>query len=158
MVVWRIRRLVARLRQGPLTARQVLPYLVAAMAACTLTFVFTDWSRPWDRDEFEAAIDSVTTLANGLISAVGIYWSYRANGGPEGAQFVERISSIGFVVFVRFVVFTVLGAILWIYAAVYFKFAFRPAFEELDLLSLALVTLFWVRVRSHVASVAQPGT
>ncbi|HKS57617.1 MAG TPA: hypothetical protein VJS12_20130 [Steroidobacteraceae bacterium] len=128
------------------------------MATCTLTFVFTDWSRPWDRDEFETAIDSLTTLANGLISAIGIYWSYRANGGADGVQFAERIVAIGFVVFVRFVVFSVLAAILWIYAAVYFKFSFRPSLQDLDFVSLALVTLFWVRVRSHVASVAQPGT
>jgi hypothetical protein len=158
MIIWRIRTLVDRLGHSHLTARQLMPYLIAAAAACTLAFVFADWVRPWDRDDFETAVDSLTTLANGLISAIGIYACYRANGGADGVQFAERISAIGFVVLVRFFVFGALALIIWAFATVYFNFPIRPSFEDFDLLSLLIVALFWVRVRSYVAATAQPGT
>ena len=68
MTIWRIQTLLHRLRQGQLTARQMLLYLIAATVSATLIFVFTDWSRPWDRDEFETGVDSLTTLMNGTAS------------------------------------------------------------------------------------------
>lgn len=157
MIIWRIRTLVDQLRHSRLTARQLLPYLISAAAACTLTFVFADWSRPWDRDEYETAVDSLTTLLNGLISASGIYSCYRANGGADGVQFPERLSALGFVVFVRFLVFGVLAFITWAYVSVSFNLPVRPAYEDFDFLSLLIVALFWVRVRGHVAAVSQPG-
>ncbi len=119
--------------------------------------MLADWSRPWDRDEFETAVDSLTTLANGLISAIGIYSCYRANGGVDGVQFSERISAIGFVVFVRFLGFGVLAFIIWAFATVYWNLP-RPSYESFDLLSLLIVALFWARVRSYVAATAQPRT
>lgn len=125
MIVWQIRTLSDRLRQGPLTARQALPYLIAAIASVTLTFVFADWSRPWDRDEFETGVDSLTTLVNGLISVVGLYACYRANGGVDGLQLAVSLHVL------------------------------RPSLEELDVLSLLVVALFWIRLRSHVASIAK---
>jgi hypothetical protein len=152
--MWRIRTLSDRLRQGPLTARQALPYLIAAMASVTLIFVFADWSRPWDRDEFETGVDSLTTLANGLISAVGLYACYRANGGVDGLQLVERVCAIGFVLFLRFIVFGLLAFIVWAYATVPLNL-YRPSLEELDVLSLLVIALFWMRLRSHVASIAK---
>lgn len=155
MIIWRIRALVDRLRQGPLSARQVLPYLIAAMVSATMISVFTDWSRPWDTDEFETGVDSLTTLVNGLISAIGLYACYRANGGVDGIQLAERICAIGFVLFLRFVVFAVLAFVLWAYATVSLNL-FRRSLEDFDLLSLLVVALFWVRLRSHVASAAQP--
>jgi hypothetical protein len=154
MIVWQIRRLSDRLRQGPLTARQALPYLIAAMASVTLIFVFADWSRPWDRDEFETGVDSLTTLVNGLISVVGLYACYRANGGVDGLQLVERVCAIGFVLFLRFIVPGLLAFIAWTYATVSLH-VLRLSLEELDVLSLLVVALFWIRLRSHVASVAK---
>jgi hypothetical protein len=154
MITWRIRILSDRLRQGPLTARQALPYLIAAMASVTLIFVFADWSRFWDRDEFETGVDSLTTLVNGLISAVGLYACYRANGGIDGVHLVERVCAMGFVLFVRFMVFGLLASTVWVYATVSLEL-FRPSLEELDVLSLLVVALFWMRLRSHVASIAK---
>ena len=155
MTLWRIRTLVDRLRSSPLTAREVMSYLIAVIAACTLVLVFTNWSRPWDRDEFEAAVDSLTTLAGGLISGAGLYCCYRANRGADGLQFADRVCAIGFVLFVRFVVFSTLAFILWAYLTVAVNSPFRPSYEDLDLLFLLIVTLFWFRLRSHIASVAR---
>lgn len=155
MNFWRIRTLTDRLRQGQLTARQVLPYLFSAMMSVTLIFVFTDWSRPWDRDEFEAGVDSLTTLTNGIISVIGLYACYRANGGTEGVQLAERVCAIGVVLFLRFVVFGVLAFGVWAYATVSLNL-FRPSLEDFDFFSLLVVALFWIRLRIHVASVAQP--
>jgi hypothetical protein len=155
MTIWRIQTLLDRLRQGQLTARQMLPYLIAATLSATLIFVLTDWSRPWDRDEFETGVDSLTTLMNGLTSAIGLYACYRANGGVDGVQLAERICAIGVVLFLRFVVIGVLAFAIWAYATVSLNL-FRLSLEDFDLLSLLVVALFWVRLRSHVVSVAQP--
>jgi hypothetical protein len=133
----------------------MLSFLIAAMVSVTLIFVVTDWSRPWGRDEFETGVDSLATLMNGLISVIGLCACYRANGGTGSVQLAERICAIGVVLFLRFVVLTVLVFIIWAYATVSFNL-FRPSLEDFDVLSSLLVTLFWVRLRSHVASVAQP--
>jgi hypothetical protein len=155
MTIWRMRTLLDRLRQGQLSARQLLPYLITATVAATLIFVFTDWSRPWDRDEFATGVDSLTTLMNGLTSVIGLYACYRANGGVDGVQLAERICAIGVVLFLRFVVIGVLAFAIWAYVTVSLNL-FRPSLEDFDLLSLLVVALFWVRLRSHVFSVAQP--
>lgn len=105
-------------------------------------------------DEFETGVDSLTTLANGLISSVGLYACYRANGGVDGLQLVERVCAIGFVLFLRFIVFGLLVFIVWAYATVSLNLD-RPSLEELDVLSLLVIALFWMRLRSHVASIAQ---
>jgi hypothetical protein len=149
MILWRIRELSDRLRQSPLTARQALSYRIAAMASVTLIFVFADWSRPWDRDEFETGVDSLTTLANGLISAIGLYTCYRVNGGANGVHLVERVCAIGFVLFLRFVVFGLLAFAVAAYATVSLHL-FRLSLEELDVLSVLVVALFWIRLRSHI--------
>lgn len=157
MIIWRVRALSDRLSEGPLTARESLPYLAALLVAITLSFVFADWSRPWDRDYFEAGVDSATTLLNGLISVIGLYACYRANGAAGGVQLVERVCAIGVVLFVRFVVISVVAFVIWAYAVVYFNL-YRPSLEEFDLLLLAVLVLYWARVRSHVAYTARkPG-
>ena len=156
MIIWRIRTLSELLRRSHFKARHILPYLIVAMALVTLVFVFTDWSRPWDRDEFEAGIDSLTTVANGLLSCIGLYLCYRANGADDGANLAERLCTLGVVLFVRFLVIGALAFIAWAYVTVAFNL-YQPSLEEFDLLSLLVVALFWLRLRSHVATVARPG-
>jgi hypothetical protein len=157
MIVWRVHALSNRLKERPLTARESLPYLIAALVAATLVFVFTDWSRPWDRDEFETGVDSLTTVINGLVSVLGLYACYRANGARDGVELVGRVCAIGVVLFVRFVVFGAVALVIWLCLAPYLT-SWRPSWEDLDLLSLFVVVLYWTRLRSYVAYVAKgPG-
>jgi hypothetical protein len=154
MIIWRIHRLTDQLRSGHFSAQQMRPYLVAAMLWASAAFIFADWSRPWDRDEFEAGVDSLSTLINGVISAFGVHWCYRANGGGSGAQLAARLWALGVVLFVRFLVGGMIALIGWVLAIEYLNPPLRPAFEELDLLSVVLTALFWVRLRHHIATVA----
>jgi hypothetical protein len=154
MIIWRVGRLIEQMSNRSLSSREVLPYALASAILASLVFVAADWLRPWDRDEFEATIDSATTLLAGVISAFGVWACYRANGTTHGVELVDRLLTIGFVVFVRFVVVCSIASVVWIYVAVSFKFDFRPTFEDLDLLFVFVVALFWYRLQRHVRSVA----
>lgn len=147
MIIWRIHALTDQLRSGRFSAQQVLPYLVSAVLLASLMLVFADWSRPWDRDDFETSIDSLTTLINGVISAFGLHACYRANGGVAGAQLAERICALGVVLFFRFLVWGVLALIFWAYVAGLW-------FESVDLISVLFVVLFWVQLRHYIRVVA----
>ena len=155
MIIWRIGRLVERIGNRPLSSRELLPYLIASALLAALAFIAADWLRPWDRDDFEAAFDSTTALLAGVISAFGIIACYRANGGPIGIEFLDRLLAIGFVLFVRFVIVTAVTFVVWIYMTAIFHIQFRPSFEDLDLIFVAVVALFWFRLREHVSSVAR---
>jgi hypothetical protein len=58
---------------------------------------------------------------------------------------------------VRFAVISALAFVLWAYAAVSLDRGFRPAFEDLDLVFLAVVSLFWFRLPAHAISCACKG-
>jgi hypothetical protein len=152
MIIWNIHALTDQLR-GRFSARQIRPYLMAAVLLASLMFVFADWSRPWDRDSFEAGVDSLTTLLNGAISAGGVYWCYKANGGSSGMQLAERLCALGVVLFVRFAVWSVLALIAGI---TLFGSSFQPTLESFDLFSVLLIPLFWIRLSYYVAAVRTP--
>jgi hypothetical protein len=158
MIIWRIGRLVEHIGNRPLSSRELLPYAIATALLIALAFVAADWSRPWDRDDFEAAFDSVTTLLAGVVSAFGIIACYRANGSASGIEFPDRLLAIGFVLFVRFVIVSAVTFVVWIYMTAIFHIQFRPAFEDLDLLFVVVAVLFWFRLRKHITSVARART
>jgi hypothetical protein len=153
MVIWRIGKLVEQTRSRPLSSRELLPYTISIAMMVALAFVATDWLRPWDRDDFEAAVDSATTLLAGMISALGVWACYRANGKDAGVDFVDRLISIGFVLLVRFIVCCLAVFVVCVYAAVSFRFGFRPSFEDFDVLFVFVVALFWFRLHRHIKSV-----
>ena len=155
MIIWRIGRLVEQLGNRPLLPRELLPYAIASAVLAALAFATADWLRPWDRDDFEAAVDSATTLLAGVISGFGIWACHRANGGESGAEFADRLLAIGFVLFVRFVVVFAVAFVAWACMAISFNFGFRPSLEDLDLLFAAAVALFWFRLHRHIGSVAR---
>ena len=154
MIIWRIGSLVERLGNRPLSSREILPYALASAVLASLAFVVADWLRPWDRDDFEAAVDSATTLLAGVISAFGVWACYRANGTTNGVELANRLLAIGFVLFVRFVIIWAVAFVVWAYVAVGFNLSFRPALEDLDLLFVFVVALFWYRLQRHIGSVA----
>jgi hypothetical protein len=158
MIIWRIGRLVEQIRNRPLSSRELLPYTISTAMMIALAFVATDWLRPWDRDDFEAAVDSATTLLAGSISAVGVWACYRANGKEAGVDLLDRLLSIGFVLLVRFVICCLAVFVVWAYAAASFSLSFRPSFEDFDVLFVFVVILFWFRLHSYVKSVARART
>ena len=155
MIIWRIGKLVEQIGNRPLSSRELLPYAIASAILAAIAFITADWLRPWDRDDFEAAVDSATTLLAGVTSALGIWACYRANGGERGTEFADRLLVIGFVLFVRFVVVSAVAFVLWAYAAISFNLGFRPSFEGLDLLFVIVVALFWFQLHRQIKSVAR---
>lgn len=154
MIIWRIHKLADQLRSGEFSARQVRPYLMAAVLWASAAFVFADWSRPWGRDDFETAVDSITTLINGVISAIGVYSCYRANGGASGSQLAERLTALGTALLVRFLVLVTLVLFVWIYISARLNAVSQFSFENFDLFSVLMVALYWVRLRHYVGTVA----
>jgi hypothetical protein len=158
MIIWRIGRLVEKLGKHPMSSRELLPYAIVSVIFTALAIVAADWLRPWDRDDFEAAVDSATTLLAGVVSAFGVWSCYRANGGASGSGFADRLLAIGLVLSVRFVVIFAVTFVAWVYVAETFNFEFRPSFEGLDLLFVLVVALFWFRLHRHIRAVAHART
>lgn len=155
MIIWRIRRLVELAGSRALSSRELLPYALTSAIVAFLAFIVAEWLRPWDRDGFETAVDSVTTLLAGVTSAIGVWTCYRANGSANGVELADRLLAIGFVLFVRFVVISAVAFSIWTYVTVGFNLNFRPSFEDFDLLFILVVALFWYRLQRHIGSVAR---
>ena len=147
---------IASIDPDTLTPREALSYLVAALAAVTSIFIVNDLSNLWDRDTFEAAVDALVILLKGSISAAGLYSCYKANGGVDGTQLAERVCAIAVILFVRFAVYFGLAFIAWAYHTFNLDAPFGVLYEGWGILSLFIVALFWIRLRAHIAAVAQP--
>lgn len=51
-----------------------------------------------------------------FVSLIAIYYIYQKNGGPQGKDFVQKYLTIGFVFWVRWVVFVALPVtLIWVF-------------------------------------------
>lgn len=147
MYFWNIEALKAQLVQGPLSDRQVLPYLVAYSVLIAAIGLIPGYSmNTWD---FIGAGWSV------VLAVVGTLYVYRQNGGGSGQHLLQRYLAIGWVVSIRWV------AAMVAVVAVYYGFieAFSQASEvttwpEVLVLAAAETALYW-RMGHHVFQVAQ---
>jgi len=155
MIIWRIDRLRAQLRDRALTSREVLPYAAVAIAMVVFLYVLEDWDRPWDRDVFEAGVDSGTTVVNGLVCVFGLWACHRANGASTGADFLGRVVALGAVLLVRFAAFAFVLFALWVVLATWLRILLA-SYEDFDFVSVVVTVLFWWRLRLNVSMVAIP--
>lgn len=103
-------------------------------------------SNIWDN------LDSVCTI---VITAVGTYYAYRANGGKNGTDFLGRFFSINFVVGIRFLL------LLIPMFACLFAYYIYVLPEDHDLLSTPIDTipfiiwfaLLYIRTCKHIRDI-----
>lgn len=142
MYFWRIEELKARLAHGPLSEREVLPYLVLfAAIAYVAPFFPAESMNVWDY----LGASWAAALAVG-----GTLYAFRRNGGRAGANFVQHYLAIGWVVGVRWVVF--LAALFVVYL-----FLVDPPQETTwhEALFFCIAELIlWERIAHHIGDLA----
>jgi hypothetical protein len=107
MYFWRIGKLKQELKQGPLPPRRALPYVGTWLAlltfAGTLPAIDADTAWEWTL---------VLAVYYGIATAAGVWWSYRANGGANGADFSARLLALWWVLGIRFLVISAVPVVL----------------------------------------------
>ncbi len=149
MYFWRIDRLKRELASGPLPPRRVLPYLIVWLGILSLISVIpmSDSTAPWEWLTVQALY---YTVATGL----GVWWSYRANGGAVGVDFASRLLAIWWVLGVRFLVVLLvpLGALYVILTPDENSHSYLA-----DLISALLFTVvYYWRAAVHLRDIVKP--
>lgn len=146
MYFWRLKGLKRQLEAGHLSDREVLPYVIAWGLAAGLAFAIPpEHPNHWD-------------TAFGLLSAAatvaGTLWVYRQNGGASGVDFLQRTTSLSWVLLIRFLPATIVGAgvLLWADAA---PLDAVPESTWRDVLFwLVLLVILYQRLGTHMRDVA----
>jgi hypothetical protein len=140
------------LRERPVPPVEVVKYSTAILVAWTATsFV------PVADEEFRVA-DGILLVLTLLVTVVGLWAAYRANGGQQGTDLAGRFLAIGWVVGLRLMVL-LLAFLVFVFVVV-LVLAFRE--QELSDRSMELggwvaallaeIVFYW-RLTHHLASV-----
>ncbi|WP_422136797.1 hypothetical protein [Endozoicomonas sp. ALD040] len=137
VVFWDINWLKERLRKKPLSGRETYLYAICWLAFLTLAFFPGSIN---DRSAHSVWLEAIELL----IPVIAIFYAWLCNGGLQGEQFWTRLISIGWVVTMRALVFSL---------PIFLILAFAPMEQsELIFESVAtLVSLFIIwRLGSHI--------
>ena len=91
MYFWRTSHLVQKLREGALGEADFKSYYLATSILTSVCF-YLAILQPRE-SMFALAFEAIGAVA---ITIFGINAAFKANGGPEGARFVEKAVSISF--------------------------------------------------------------
>jgi hypothetical protein len=132
MYFWRIEKLKQGLAAGPLPTIEQFKYLLA------LTILIGLAAIPFERNN---SFDVLSGIIGVPIMGLGTYYVYRLNGGASGERLLDRYMSLGWVVFIRFIVLLLLPTIIVLIVA-YELFAEIP--EETGLTEVVVMVLLSV--------------
>lgn len=100
MYLWKIDQLKKDLKKGPLSEKESFLYLIFS---CVLLMILIFPSgvdiNHWDQMSYALGI---------IMTALGIWYVYKRNGGDSGVRFLDRYVSLGWVVLIRSCVFILL--------------------------------------------------
>jgi hypothetical protein len=108
MYFWRIERLTAELRRGPLEQRGALLYVLAWLVLWTVLTL----SPAWAASESQHAGDWASFFVSLLFLVGGTLTAYRANRGSRGQDFAARYFAIGWVLGIRLMVLLLLPLVV----------------------------------------------
>jgi hypothetical protein len=146
MYFWRIEKLKKQMTTRPLSAREVLPYLIVFVALSTAVGYIPQATRTvWD------GLGAVWSV---LLAIVGSIYIYRQNGGPDGEHFLQRYLAVGWVVTIRWLV-VLIGVGVAFYATLAAVGAGTDNTHWYDFLFFAIIeaVLYW-RIGHHVRDLA----
>ena len=107
MYWWHIEDLKTRLSAGPLPSRLAFQYGVIFIVCSSLVGLQQE-------GRHQDAWGVVNQIGGAIVAFLGTLWCYKANGGAQGRDFLDRYFSVSFVVAVRCMP-AVLGLVLlWV--------------------------------------------
>lgn len=131
---------------GPLSDRQVLPYLLVYVGMFTaVSFIPATMTNVWD------GLGAVWSV---LLAVFGTLYIYHRNGGAHGQHFLQRIFAVGWVVAIRWlpVLFVAIVTLFAVLAALAVE-ATETTWYEFLLVAAAEALVYW-RTGYHVADLA----
>jgi len=156
--VWNINALKKHLVEEGLSEAHTFYYILlfvglSSVATEFVAYVPTENPNRWNY------IDTALSI---LISIAGTVYAFRANRGAMGKNFAAKYFSIGFVVFIRFLVYLIpLGFVMFAYYTIAYAMAGAESTSELDatsgfevLLFSAWYMLYYMRVAKHIRDTA----
>jgi hypothetical protein len=152
MYIIRMRGLKQELATGAVDARGVLPYVIANVSLWIIFSGIPDFGYE-EADTWEISIEFAVACLQAVLAALGIWWFYRCNGGHSGSDFLVRLSTLGFVLTVRFALLILVATAL-AFAPFIREIVFPTSWETLYAYGLAIAALFWVRLGAHVRQIA----
>lgn len=147
MYIWKIDKLSAQLMSGDLEESESFKYLMASTILYALATI--QYDMPNDFDTL-AAIISV------FISAGGLWFIYKCNGGKNGKNIIQRYLAIGWVVFVRLFVLFLLPAVIAMTVTQEIYFGGAPEETSIAMFTLMLVSevIYIIWVAKHIKHIA----
>jgi hypothetical protein len=110
MYIWNLEKVTAEIKDRPFTEAELFPYFLvytALYSPIIIPVMGTVTYNLWD---------TVMGVIYFFISLIATYYIYRKNGGPNGKDFVQKYLTIGFVFWVRWVVFVALPVtVIWMF-------------------------------------------
>jgi heme/copper-type cytochrome/quinol oxidase subunit 2 len=101
--------------------------------------------------------DVVAWVISIAVTAIGIGYLFRANGGQDGQRFLERTTSILFVVLIRWIVLAVIPAMVVYFTAyeLLFEIPENTTLADAIIVNLMGAGYYW-RCCVHLSEVASP--
>ena len=144
MSLFRYDPLKEKLRSRTLTDREALPYLLSmfGFAAAAVVFPF-----PLGSD----GVDRVNQGGTILLAVLGLFYSYRQNGGPDGHDLALKYIVLGEVVVMRCTLAAIPAGILLIWLGNQFGLRDRTLGWYDTLLWLLFQVVAYQRLGRHIA-------
>ena len=149
MYFWNIDALKDEIKRGDFGDEKAIAYIVISLILYSILFELvylfpvTEERNTWDY------VESVLSI---VVPMMGILYAYQKNGGAKGKDFANKYFSIGFVVGVRFMVYST-GLMIVLFF--YWNYVFSEdeeiptTFVEVALYSI-WYTVFYYRIAKHV--------
>lgn len=148
MYIWNIDKLGERLISGKLEESEAIKYLMAYTVLTSLSMIHYSSSNQYD---------IFVGVACSFIAIFGLLFIYKCNGGRNGGNFMDRYFSIGWVIFIRFLVLLLIPllVIFFILQEVYMGGVPEEttALDAVLILALEVIYIFWVA--RHINYVAK---
>jgi hypothetical protein len=149
MYFWKIDELKEDIKNDQLSEKDKFLYLFIPIIFCSFTVFLTNIIPADSAPDTDNTISRVCTA---IISIVGTFLLYKANGGKNGVDFLGRIFSLGFVLCIRLMALLMLIligiGILAIISLPDAKGISRAAIEEIS--SIVFYMLFYIRGYKHL--------
>ncbi len=130
MYFWNIDKLTEQLISGELSEHEQFKYLMANSILYALAVI---------QYEVPNQLDTWCGIIGIFITILGLWFTYKCNGGPSGKNIIQRYLSVSFIVLIRITVLFMLPAI--IAASIIQEFYLSGIPEETTMSSFILIII-----------------
>ncbi len=148
MYFWNIENLKKDISEGKLSEKDRFIYVLLPLVLLAISMEVTRHTATGNPDYW----DIMDSTLNVLFLLIGTIFSFKANGGASGSDFLGKYFSISFVMSIRFLVYAI-PLFIMLYAYYYFMFSEEniSTTNAVDIIPFLLwsAALYW-RIYVHI--------